>query len=447
MAEVRRATGPGVHSARAGPALRQLAEADPAFAALSLWCDHRDDDAVGATPASSDHATIRYGPAFATLTLPEQVGVCAHHVAHVAFAHAARGRALALRLGERFNPALYQLCADAIVNQALMLAGYTLPRPAVELVPLLADAAGETTTATEALSRYDVERLYLQISASGGGGDGAAGGRRSESGRAGSASSEDEGTAAARARAYGDAHGFRPDMDLTGEMPSEAGPEAADWRQRVARALEEGRGAGRGIGRIGHRLADLPQVRTPWERRLRAMVAPALIHAPRQSHRRPSRPWLALDSAARTAGGPVPAFQPGTMPTRRAPRIAVALDSSASVDRPLLARFAAEIAGIGRRTGAELHLLAFDTEVRLRRRLTPGAWRQELADLRPARGGGTAFAPAIAEAAALSPSVIVVLTDLDGPPGPAPSVPLVWAVPGQAPARRPPFGRVVVLAG
>jgi len=34
----------GLHSVRAATALKGLAEADPAIAALSLWCLHRDGD-------------------------------------------------------------------------------------------------------------------------------------------------------------------------------------------------------------------------------------------------------------------------------------------------------------------------------------------------------------------------------------------------------------------
>ena len=54
------------HSRRAGPALRALAEADPALAALSLWCRHRDGPGPVARTSGRNHhlrAGLRGTPA------------------------------------------------------------------------------------------------------------------------------------------------------------------------------------------------------------------------------------------------------------------------------------------------------------------------------------------------------------------------------------------------
>ena len=80
------------HSARATRALRKLSEEDPAFAALALWCTHRDGE-TGPARARSAGNRITYGAGFDNLSLPEQVGLCAHHILHVAFRHG--GRAIA----------------------------------------------------------------------------------------------------------------------------------------------------------------------------------------------------------------------------------------------------------------------------------------------------------------------------------------------------------------
>ena len=57
------------------------------------------------------------------------------------FAESSRGvvaaEAMRLRLGDRFQPPLYALAADAIVNETLLLAGHVLPRPCVLLSALL----------------------------------------------------------------------------------------------------------------------------------------------------------------------------------------------------------------------------------------------------------------------------------------------------------------------
>ena len=136
------------HSARATRALQALAEADPAFAALALWIDHRDaespDDAPADTrldgdaqaPAWTDGRTIFYGPAFEDLAADVQMGVAAHQILHVALRHPARDRAMRLRLGEEADPRLFNIAADALVNETLVAAGYSVPRPCVLLLPL-----------------------------------------------------------------------------------------------------------------------------------------------------------------------------------------------------------------------------------------------------------------------------------------------------------------------
>ncbi len=437
------------HSARATRALRMLGERDPAFAALALWCRHRDGgpDPVpppnGAfePPAWTDGATITYGPGFATLAPHEQVGLAAHLILHVAFRHAPRAAAMWRRFGAGFDEATFNVAADALINEALLLAGYALPRPCVTVVELLAEALGERLTAETAVVRYDAEALYVRLTASGAGRAAKAGDRN---GRAPTVS------AAERTRTYALRQCFAQDVASGRADPEAARREAAEeaeWRQRVARAFEAGRRAGTGIGALGWRLADLPEARTPWEVVLRGLVTKAVTQAPRLSHGRPARRWIARDDAARREGTAAPAFEPAMLSERATPRVAVGLDCSGSVDDALLGLFAAQVAGIGRRSGAEVHVLVFDETVRSQRVMRGADWERELTGIDFARDGGTSFAPMIAAAARIDPAIIVVLTDLDGPFGPAPGrTPVIWAVPGPAPRQPPPFGRVLSLA-
>jgi len=83
-------------SARAARAVAHLGEVDPALAVLALWCRIRDGD--GPTRTTGD--TITVGPTFDRLGLPEQVGLVAHHVLHVALRHSDRQAGLAERLGD-----------------------------------------------------------------------------------------------------------------------------------------------------------------------------------------------------------------------------------------------------------------------------------------------------------------------------------------------------------
>jgi len=405
------------HSVRAATALQALTEIDPAMAALSLWCAHRDGSG-GRAETTAD--TITYGPDFARLPLHEQIGVASHHILHASLRHSARMGDMQDRLGERFDATLWNIATDAIVNEALLLADYALPRPALRLTTLLAETIGQTVPARQALAEWDAERLYLRL-AGGTGSDGAA----------------------ARARSHAARQGFATDLH---PAPAEEGPDRtpeADWQNHVARAMEAGRIAGRGIGMVGRDLADLPSASIPWEIVLRGHLARALLPHPYPTHRRPARRWLAMEDAARRTDSPAPPFEPGLSRATLAPRIALALDMSGSVDDTRLGLFMAEVQGIARRVMAEVWLIPFDDGADAPQRLDPARLTLP-STLR--RGGGTTFGPAIAMAARLSPSVAVILTDLDGDPGPAPRFPVLWTVPDDRGLTLPPFGRVLSMA-
>ncbi|MDT8857555.1 VWA-like domain-containing protein [Paracoccaceae bacterium Fryx2] len=410
------------HSARATLALRALGETDPALAALALWCDHRDRD--DGPPAETCGSTIRYAPGFDALPPHEQIGLAAHHILHVALRHSQRLGEMQARLGDGFDPALYNIAADAIINEALLLAGYALPRPALTLTGVLQASLGSIVPAAQALAEWDADRLYIRLMQGGPGKDGTA----------------------ARARAHAASRLQGRDM-RPAASPDRPGKtdDAADWRQHLSRALEAGRMAGRGIGVLGHRMADIPEPRTPWEVILRRLVTRVVTQAPQPTHRRPARGWIAAEAEAIRSGSPSPAFQPGQQRSTVEPRIVVALDTSSSIDDTRLALFMAEVAGIAQRCRAEVWLIPFDEAVQAGLRLDPAGWRRQLAALALPRGGGTSFVPMLAQAVALAPSIIVVLTDLEGDFGPAPrGVPVIWAVPEPAPP--PPFGQMLDLA-
>jgi len=425
----------GQHSDRARPALVWLATEDPALGALALWCAHRD--AIGGPAARSEGTVIWYGPGFALLPPHEQAGLAAHHVLHVALRHGPRMGAMAARLGDGFDEALYGLAADGLVNAALLAAGHALPRPAVTLKDLLSRAFG-VPAGPDPLAEWDVDRLYLRLMGQGGGGSDGKG-----TGDKGGSKTDP----AARARAYAAEVGFAP--DVTRDAPDAENPEGAEeaalWRQHLTRALEGGRIAGRGIGVLGHRIADIPNPRTPWELILRRLLNRALLPGLTHTHRRPARDWIASEALARTNSAPTPGFRPGTRRTIEAPRIALAIDASGSVDDGLLARFLAEVCGVARRVAAEITMIAFDDKVRWQVRLDPVRWQTQMAGFDWPRGGGTDFAPPLATAQAMGASVAVLLTDLDGPFGPAPPrMPVIWAVPDDA--AQPPFGKLLSLA-
>ncbi len=398
------------HSARAARALAHLAEVDPALAVLALWCRHRDGP--GTTLTSGD--VITYGPGYDSLGLPEQVGLIAHHVLHVALRHSSRQAGLAARLGDAFDVSLYGLAADGIINETLLLAGHALPRPAVTLTDLLTQAGMPAQSAVAALERWDADRLAMAL--------------------------HSDPQRAQRLRDWGRAKGFAVDLDTAPPDDEGKGQSDADWRNQILRALEAGRKAGTGIGRLGAILADLAPDAVPWEVHLRGLLASALTDRPRPSWRRPSGRWVATMAEAELRGGPVPVFEPGRQRMDHRPRIVIGLDTSSSIDAQTLRLFTAEAEGIARRTGAEVHLLAFDERVFAQQRLDPNGW-SGLRDGQLRTGGGTDFADLFDRARHLRPSIAVILTDLDAPLPPAPGFPLLWAVPRTV--ADPPYGRVL----
>lgn len=399
-------------STRASRALAYLGEVDPALAVLSLWCRHRDGEGDSATCGD----TISYGPEVEALGLPEQVGLVAHHVLHVALRHSDRQAALAERLGDGFDAELFGLAADGIINETLILAGHAIPRPAVLLTELLAAAGIPAKSAVEALERWDADRLAMAL--------------------------HKDSERAARMRDWGVKRNFKVDVALGDPNETEDKQSAPDWRNQMLRALEAGRKAGSGIGRLGAILADLAPAAVPWEVHLRGLLARALIERPHPSWRRPSGRWVARMDEAERRGGPVPVFEPGRQRMDHRPRIVIGLDTSSSVDPQTLRLFTAEAEGIARRTGAEAHLLAFDVAVFSSSRLDPNGW-QGLREAEFRIGGGTDFADLFEQAGKLQPSIAVVLTDLDAPTPPVPGFPVIWAVP--KPGAEAPFGTVLEI--
>lgn len=396
------------HSTRAARALAHLAEVDPALGVLALWCRHRDGP--GTTRTEGD--IITYGAGFDTLGLPEQVGTVAHHVLHVALRHSQRQAALAERLGEAFDLALYGLASDAIINQTLTLAGHPIPRPGVTLTEVLAQAGMPAQSAIDALEHWDADRLAMAL--------------------------HRDGTRGKRVSEWAKSRGFAPDLDSAKPHGGAEAASATDWRNHMLRALEAGRKAGAGIGKLGAVLADMTADQMPWELILRRLLALALVERPRPSWRRPAGRWVARVSAAQ--GRDTPAFEPGRQRMDQRARIVVGLDTSSSIDAQSLRLFAAEAQGIARRTGAEVHLLAFDEQVFHEQVLSGEGWAR-LSTEGFRQGGGTDYVDLFTKAARLTPSIAVILTDLDAPLPPRPAFPLIWAVP--APVEPPPYGRVI----
>jgi len=128
--------------------------------------------------------------------------------------------------------------------------------------------------------------------------------------------------------------------------------------------------------------------------------------------------------------------------TSRHLELCIAIDSSGSVDKLLLAQFIAEIESICELFGSySIELLVCDDRVRSHQRFTNG----ESIEYSLEGGGGTDFTPVFEfiEMQLTPPKMLLYFTDLDGMfPRSEPYYEIVWVAPTMGEV---PFGRVIVM--
>jgi predicted metal-dependent peptidase len=95
-------------------------------------------------------------------------------------------------------------------------------------------------------------------------------------------------------------------------------------------------------------------VKTPWERILRDFLFRHAQRKRRPDPSRPSRRWLAVEGDLREHESVNLPFE-RAMRSARTGRIALAVDTSGSVDESLLRRFAAEVAAVLDSNASDYH--------------------------------------------------------------------------------------------
>ena len=342
---------------------------------------------------ATDGKVLRYAPPFVTGLSPDElVGVLAHEVMHCALAHPARR-------GDR-DPEKWNVACDLAVNPLLVTAGVVLPPD--RLMP------GEGAYAGLEPGKAADEYYALLPGPAGGPGDGASGGGPPR-----------------------DPGGCGGVVDPAQGDPAESRRVEADWRVAVSQAQSAAAGRGplpAGLGRAVETVLHPP---ADWRAVLREFVA---AHAKNDySWTRPNRRFVAQGL-----------YLPG-MHSEELGDVVLAVDTSGSIGERVLGVFAAEANAVLSAYDCTVSVVYHDTEVQ--KVQTWGSSDGPLA-LDPVGGGGTSHTCVFdwIERAGLSPACVVCLTDLETefPPAP-PAVPVLWAVPGDAPCD-PPFGRVVALA-
>ena len=434
------------------PDLESAIEHLPGLASLALWCNFADtdEDAI----AFTDGQTIYAGSGYENFSDKERRFICLHEILHVALQHP--NRFLTLEKQDfGFNPQLLNLAADAIINKALEnLTGLTTPTGAWTLERIWTaleksedeNQPGNSNSQNVAPSHYSFgaasqSRKIGNLT-------------KAEFAFAGRWSCEELyyflKTQAQKSVCLlrvliseyekdslgGDLRGSN-EMIGVGELKNGqklfAGTsssdnktdESDDWRQRLTLI----RGT---MPELFQRLVgEIPQTETPWENILRSLVQTVFQEETVKNYSRPSRRWLALENEYPKLAGVSLPFSPDAM-KKRGSRLAVALDTSGSINKGLLGRFLAEIAALCELNQRNLILIIGDAKVH---QIAEIDWRdagRELASLSYTGGGGTDFRPLIEAAAEFAPDALIYLTDLFGETGDAPFFPVIWATHGVA---------------
>ena len=411
----------------------------PGLASLALWCRFcdTDEDAI----AYTDGSTIFAGAGYEKFDEKERRFICLHEILHVALCHPQRFAELEKRDTASFNPKLLNIAADAIINGSLEnLTGLKTPTDAWTLARIWqclekAEDAADPAAAKNRSSYYSFSAAAQARKA--------ANLTRAEFVSVNRWSCEElyyflKSHCQTQIQFYALLADFDERDALSGDLrpetcksrniqvkESDTNDEKRNWQQRLSLL----RGS---LPELFGRLAgELPRVETPWGQIFRFVVQTAFQEATHKNYSRPNRRWLALERDYFVQAGVNLPFTPDTI-KKRGTRLAVALDTSGSIDEELLGRFLAEIAAMCAFNQRNLVLLIGDAAVHHIAEIDWTEVSRELSLIKYTGGGGTDFRPLIQAANDYEPDALVYLTDLYGETGDEPGFPVIWATHGAA---------------
>lgn len=336
-------------SRRMRPDLEAAIEYLPGLASLALWCrfSDTDEDAI----AFTDGNTIYAGAGYEKFDAQERRFICLHEILHVALCHPQRFAELERRDASSFDPKLLNIAADAIINDSLEnLTGLKTPADAWTLSRIWqclekAEDAGDPQAAAKISASYYSFSASAKVRK-------IANLTRAEFVRASRWSCEElYYFLKSQARSQSAFYGFLVEAgerdSLAGDLrpetcetckpcdsqskPAETNEEKRNWQQRLSLL----RGS---LPETIDRLAkEMPRVETPWEQIFRSIVQTAFQEATHKNYSRPNRRWLALERDYKAQAGVSLPFAPDVI-RKRGTRLAVALDTSGSIDGELLSR-------------------------------------------------------------------------------------------------------------
>lgn len=344
----------------------QLVLRQPFFGTLALRLQFTEAQGLGTM--ATDGAQIDYDPAFVeTLSMGELSGVLAHEVMHCALLHHTRR-------GSR-DARLWNIACDYAINPILIDADMTLPDGA-----LIADR----------FRGMSAEAIYAQLSQD----------ADCDEHRGTGASTLDPGHCGAV-------------IDAPTASPADTAHTEREWRVAITQAAQAARKAGTLTDALSEVLEAIKAPQADW---------PTLLRRYLDQLRPTDYRWIPPNRRFIGQGLYLPSLGvPGIGP------IAIAVDTSASIDVELLATFSAEVqALLEDLTPPQATVIYFDTRVHRVETITdPMAF--ELTAIGRGRTDLRVPFDYVEEAADIPPSALIVFTDLDGPmPETPPGYPVIW---------------------
>lgn len=347
-----------------------LVLSQPFFGTLALRL--RLAEAQGLGTLATDGAEIKYDPAFVEmLSMAELSGVLAHEVMHCALLHHTRRGSRDLKL--------WNIACDYAINPILIDAGMALPQGV-----LVADR----------FRGMSAEAIYGQL-------PNVCPEANDTEQRGAGVGTLDPGLCGAV-------------VDAPTASPADTAHTEREWRIAITQAAQAAHKAGTLTKGLTEAIEPIKEPQADWRSLLRRF-----LHQLRPTDYR----WLPPNRRFIAQGLYIPSLGvPGIGP------IAVAIDTSASIDCHLLATFGAEIrTALEDLTPPEATVIYFDTTVHRVETITD-PMTFELTAI--GRGGTDLRAPFdhINETVDTPLSALIVFTDLDGPmPENSPGYPVLWA--------------------
>lgn len=356
--------------------------------------------------AWTDGVTIGFYPPFIeSLPQAEVLGVMVHELLHCANGHMWRRDAR--------EPVKWNYAIDYAINYIVEEAGFKLPSFR------LRDAAYDGQS-----GEWIFERLPENFRQG-------AGGKAGKAGAAGAAGAgKPQGGPGRPGAGQAPACGGQDVFDAPADAAA-AGITEASWQQAVQAAAVAAKAMGNLPASLERFALQAMAPRVDWR---------SVLHRFVQQAAKADYSWTMPANRYVAQGLYLPCMR-----SEEVGPIAVAVDTSGSIDAVLLSQFAAELRSVADDVRpSKVHVIYCDAAVHT----VDTFERDDMIELKPIGGGGTSFVPVMdwADAQDEPPVALIYLTDMDGshreqPPG----MPVLWATPSCNERQQPPYGEVVVM--